>query len=91
VAAIPIRACDSAAVAAACAHDLNNELTIIVSGVTAALRILPLGDELRPLLLEIQQAANRCAWKASGLLGYSARKGAQPTPFVMESLIEPAA
>ena len=79
------RAC---AVAAAAAHDLNNELTVILSSVTKSLSTLEPGHPARPLLLELRSAAQRCAWKASGLLNYSARSGARPSPAPMESLME---
>jgi hypothetical protein len=79
------RAC---AVAAAAAHDLNNELTVILSSVTNTISTLEPGHPARPLLLELRSAAQRCAWKASGLLNYSARGGARPSPAPMESLME---
>ena len=79
------RAC---AVAAAAAHDLNNELTVILSSVTNSILELEPGHPARPLLLEAQSAAQRCAWKAAGLLNYSARRGVRPSPAVMESLID---
>ena len=79
------RAC---AVAAAAAHDLNNELTVILSSVTDSILALEPGHPARPLLLELRSAAQRCAWKASGLLNYSARRGARPSPAPMESLVE---
>ena len=79
------RAC---AVAAAAAHDLNNELTVILSSVTNSISALEPGHPARPLLLELRSAAQRCAWKASSLLNYSARGGARPSPAPMESLME---
>jgi hypothetical protein len=79
------RAC---AVAAAAAHDLNNELTVILSSVTDSILALEAGHPARPLLMELRSAAQRCAWKASGLLNYSARRGTRPSPAAMESLME---
>jgi len=79
------RAC---AIAAAAAHDLNNELTVILSTVTASILALEPGHPARPLLQDLRRAAQRCAWKASGLLNYSARRGARPSPAEMESLID---
>lgn len=79
------RAC---AVAAAAAHDLNNELTVILSSVTNCILICEPGHPARPLLLDLQSAAQRCAWKASGLLNFSARRGTRPSPAPMESLLE---
>jgi len=79
------RAC---AVAAAAAHDLNNELTVILISVTKCIAALEPGHPARPFLLDLRGAAQRCAWKASGLLNYSASTGTLPSPASMESLIE---
>ena len=78
------RAC---AVAAAAAHDLNDELTIIVNTTSHSLRILEPGHPARPLLLDLQRAAQRCVWKTSGLLNYGARRGSRPVSVPMERLI----
>jgi hypothetical protein len=78
------RAC---AVAAAAAHDLNDELTIIVNSASFTLETLEPGHPARPVLLDLQRAAQRCIWKASGLLNYGARRGARPTRVSMERLI----
>lgn len=79
------RAC---AVAAAAAHDLNNELTVVLTSVTNIISLIEPGHPARPLLLDLRSAAQRCAWKASGLLNYSARAGARPSPAPMESLMD---
>jgi len=79
------RAC---AVAAAAAHDFNNELTVILSGVTEVLDELPADHSSRPLLLEIRAAAQRCVWKASGLLTFSARVNSSPVRASFEYLID---
>jgi len=75
------------AVAAAAAHDLNDELTIIFSSVCDSLSSLEPGHPARQLLLEARSAAQRCAWKASGLLNFSARAGVQPVRTSLESLL----
>jgi len=75
------------AVVAAAAHDLNDELTIIFSSLTNSLASLAPGHPAHELLLEARCAAQRCAWKASGLLNYSARRGARPNANSMESVI----
>jgi hypothetical protein len=80
------RAC---AVAAAAAHDLNNELTVILSSVNAALDIIGEKDPAYPLLVDLQAAAQRCVWKASALLNYSARVSPRPVRASLEYLIEP--
>ena len=76
------------AVAAAAAHDLNDELTVILSSVIDSLRTLEPEHPARPLLLDLQSAAQRCAWKTSGLLNYSARHGAQAVAAPLESLLD---
>ena len=76
------------AVAAAAAHDLNDELTVILSSVTNSIQTLEAGHPARPLLLDLQSAAQRCAWKASGLLNYSAHHGAQAVAAPMEALLD---
>ena len=78
------RAC---AVAAAAAHDLNDELTVIVNSVSCSLEMLEPGDPLRVLLLEAQSAAQRCVWKTSGLLNYGARRGVRGSHVPMERLV----
>jgi hypothetical protein len=78
------RAC---AVAAAAAHDLNDELTVIVNSVSCSLQTLEPGHPARGLLLEAQSAAQRCVWKTSGMLNYAARRGARPAGVPMERLV----
>jgi hypothetical protein len=79
------RAC---AVAAAAAHDFNNELTVILSGTADALRTLSPQHPARQGLLDIQAAAQRCVWKASGLLNFSARVSPGPVHASFEYLID---
>ena len=77
------------AIAAAAAHDLNDELTVILSSVTDSILALEPGHPARPLLFDLRSAAQRCAWKASGLLNYSASRGVRPAAATLESLLEP--
>ena len=79
------RAC---AVAAAAAHDLNNELTVILNSVTCALETVAPENAAHPLLLDLRAAAQRCVWKASGLLNFSARLNPSPVRASFEYLIE---
>ena len=74
--------------AAAAAHDFNNELTVIMSSVSAALGALDVQHPARPLLVDIQAAAQRCVWKASGLLNFSARVNSVPIRASFEYLID---
>ncbi len=78
------RAC---AIAAAAAHDLNDELTVILSSVTDTIESLDAGHPARPLLLELRGAAQRCAWMAASLLTYGARSGVRPTPTPLSDLV----
>jgi signal transduction histidine kinase len=74
--------------AAAVAHDLNNELTVILTSVTNTIEALEPGHPSRDLLLDLQGAAQRCAWKTSGLLNYSVRQGARTVAAPFEELID---
>jgi hypothetical protein len=74
-------------VAAAAAHDFNNELTVILSTVTESIHKLPLTHPARPLLMELRSSAQRCAWLTADLLNYSARSGVRPSPERLESLL----
>jgi signal transduction histidine kinase len=76
------------AATAAAAHDLNDELTVILSSVAALKRELGPGHPAREKLIDLQAAAQRCAWTASGLLNFSARRGARPTAATFERMAE---
>lgn len=78
------RAC---AVASAAAHDLNNELTVILSSVCAAMAELGPKHPARHLLVQARSSAQRCAWKASGLLNFSARRGVSAVRRSLEELM----
>jgi hypothetical protein len=78
------RAC---AVAAAAGHDLNDELTIILNCSGRILETLEPGHPARPLIVDLQQAAQRCVGKASGLLNFSSRRGIAGTSVPMERLV----
>jgi len=75
------------AVAVAAAHDLNDELTVILSSVKSSIQTLEEGHPARPFLLDLQGAAQRCAWKAAGLLNYGARNGVHPVASTLESFL----
>jgi signal transduction histidine kinase len=79
------RAC---AIAAAAAHDLNDELTVILTSVTRSIQTIEPGHPARPLLLDLRSAAQRCAWMASSLLNFSARRGVRPSAAKAERLVE---
>lgn len=75
------------AIAAAAAHDWNDELTVILNSIEALLAGGSADAPGRDILLELRAAAQRCAWKASGLLNFTARRGVGPSAASMESLI----
>ncbi|MGA3239308.1 MAG: hypothetical protein ABSG03_23785 [Bryobacteraceae bacterium] len=75
------------AVAGAAARDLNNELTVILSTVSDLLESSDESDPAHIRLLDLQSAAQRCVWKAAGLLQFSARRGLRPSSAPLESLI----
>ncbi len=79
------RAC---AIAAAAAHDLNDELTVILSSVSHSILTLEPGHPARPLLRDVQRAAQRCAGMASTLLSWGQRKGVRPAPASVARLVE---
>jgi hypothetical protein len=51
-------------------------------------RSLDATDPAHRLLLDIQAAAQRCVWKASGLLNFSARVHPEPVRASFEYLID---
>ena len=75
------------AVAAAAAHDLNNELTVILSTVSDLIGSMELGHPARPQLQEVEQAAQRCARKSSGLLIYGIKGGPRAASTPLETLL----
>jgi len=75
------------AVAGAAARDLNNELKVILSSVSDLLESFDEDDPAHTRLLDLQGAAQRCVWKAAGLLEFSARSGLRPSAAPLESLI----
>ena len=62
------------AVAPAAAHDFNNELTVILSSVSSLILALEPGHPSRPQLLDLQDAAHRCARMSSGLLRFGIQR-----------------
>ena len=74
--------------AAAAAHDLNDELTVILSSVGCTLEHLEPGHPARGWLFEAKRAVQRCAWKTSSLLSFSAREGGRRAATRMEALMD---
>jgi C4-dicarboxylate-specific signal transduction histidine kinase len=78
----------ASAIAAAAAHHLNDELTVILNSVSNSLPTLEPGHPARPDLLDLHLAATRIARIASGLAAFAVRHGARPARAPLESLIE---
>jgi hypothetical protein len=76
----------ASAVAAAAAHDINDEMTIILNSTWASLQMLEPGHPARPLLYDLSAAAHRCVWKTSTMLNFATRNGAHPTNAPFEYL-----
>ena len=76
------------AIAAAAAHGLNNELTVILNSVSNSIPTLEPGHPARPDLLDLHLAVLRCSRIASGLLEFSARNGARPASAPFDHLIK---
>lgn len=83
----PSRGFRAAAIAAAAAHDLNDELTIVLSGLQELMALVPPGAPGRRELLEARTAAQRMAWKVAGLLQCAKRLGARPSATTLEALL----
>ncbi len=73
--------------AAAAAHDFNDELTVILSSVSDSIQALEPGHPARPYLLDLQDAARRCARKSHGLLRFGTKRGPQPGAATLEQLL----
>ena len=78
----------ASAVAAAAAHDINDEMTIIVNSAWASLELLEPGHPARLLLHDLNAAAQRCVWKTSAMLNFSTREGFYPLNAPVEHLTQ---
>ena len=84
----PVTRADHArAVAAAAAHDLNDELTVILSSVYSSITALEPGHPARPHLLDLQDAAQRCVRKTASLLHFGLGGGLRTARGPMERLL----
>jgi len=77
------------AIAAAAAHGLNNELTVILNSVSNSIPTLEPGHPARPDLLDLHLAVLRCSQITAGLLEFSTTTGgrAASTPLGHLALI----
>ena len=85
-----LKADRASSLAAAAGHDLNDELTVILTSISESIAALEPGHPARPHLLDLRAAAQRCAWKASALLNFGARRGARASAATLEMLLENA-
>ena len=73
--------------AAAVAHEFNEELMIILNHADVALRRLGAAHPAREFVLELELAAQRCAGITQGLQAYSQRDGARPERITLTALM----
>jgi signal transduction histidine kinase len=73
-------------IAASAAHELNNELTVILSSVTESLQSLEAGHPARAYLIDLRAAAQRCTRRTSGLLRFCAQNNHWPVRASFDSL-----
>jgi PAS domain S-box-containing protein len=69
------------------AHDFNNLLTVVTTNVALALLDTPAGDPRRPLLAEIDDAAQRAASLTRQLLAFGRRQILDPRPVALAGLV----
>ncbi len=72
------------------AHDFNNELTIILSGVGSAVSAMEPGHPARRPLADAEDSARRCAAKCADVLEFSARRGIRPPRAPLTVFLEAA-
>lgn len=75
-------------VAAAAAHDLNDDLTILQSQIDLLLAGLPVGDPNCPGLMDLKAAGGRCKLTTELLLNHSLANGATPSSLTLAKMIE---
>ncbi len=73
-----------AAVAAAVAHDMNDELTVIRS----VLALIDQDQAFREDLVDAQAAAQRASWLIGRMLRFARQRGAGPNAETADSLID---
>jgi hypothetical protein len=76
--------------AAALAHDFNDELTFILSGVGDAMLAMEPGHPARRPLADAETSARRCAAKCADVLEFSARRGIRPPRAPLSVFLEAA-
>ena len=74
--------------AAATAHSLNDDLTVILSSLTGSMLAMEPGHPARLPLMDLERAALRCVTTASRLLDFSARRGTRPVCASLEAVLD---
>jgi hypothetical protein len=74
--------------AAATAHSLNDDLTVILSSLTGSMLAMEPGHPARLPLMDLERAALRCVTTASRLLDFSARRGTHPVCAGLEAVLD---
>ena len=74
--------------AAATAHSLNDDLTVILSSLTNSMLAMEPGHPARIPLMDLERAALRCVTTASRLLNFSARRGARSVRAGLDAVLE---
>jgi hypothetical protein len=73
--------------AASVAHEFNNDLTIILSGVAGSLAAMEPGHPARPALAASRAAAERCAARCRDLLQLAEAHHVRPLRLPIASLM----
>ena len=68
-------------------HDLNDDLTVVATGIDEALARLEPDHPARPFLLDVAAAAQRCASKTAAMLNYASRKGVRASAAHLECML----
>jgi len=76
------------AVAAAAAHELNDELTVILTSVSNSLDCLEPDHPATVFLEDLRAAAQRCAYKSADILRFTRRRGTRPAATPLAALVE---
>ena len=76
------------AIAAAAAHGLNNELTVILNSVSNSIPTLEPGHPARPDLQDLHLAVLRCSGIAASLLEFSATNGGRAASAPLGHLVK---
>jgi hypothetical protein len=76
------------AIATAFAKEAADELTVILSCASELMEALDDDDPSRPLLLELQNASQRCVAKTGILLRFTSRRGTRPSSARLEALVD---